>query len=119
MATFDQSTVGTDVTPDFGAQKQSKPNVRSARFGSGYEQRVTFGINQNPKVWQLQWTALSNTAADAIEAFFDARAGVEKFGWTPLNDTTEYKWLCREWSRTHQYADINQITATFEQVFEA
>ena len=84
MATFDQTTVGTDVTPDFGAQKKSQPQVRSARFGSGYEQRTQFGINQNPKTWDLTWTAQSNTAADAIEAFFDARAGVEAFDWTPL-----------------------------------
>ena len=119
MATFDESTVGTDVTPDFGAQVNSQPNVRIAKFGSGYEQRTQFGSNQNPKVWNLKWSAQSNTAADAIEAFLDARAGVEAFDWTPINDTTEYKWVCRSWNRQHVYADINTITATFEQVFEA
>ena len=119
MATFDQGTVGTDVTPDFGAQKKSQPQVRSARFGSGYEQRTQFGINQNPKTWDLMWTAQSNTAADAIEAFFDARGGVEAFDWTPLNDDTAYKFVCRQWNRQHQYADINTIQATFEEVFEA
>tara|TARA_S200002703_G_C3772044_1_gene237700 strand:+ start:841 stop:1200 length:360 start_codon:yes stop_codon:yes gene_type:complete len=118
MATFDQATVGTDVTPDFGAQVQSRPNVRSIQFGSGYQQRAQFGINQNPKVWNLTWTAQSNTAADAIEAFLDARAGIESFNWTPLNSSTSYKWICRSWQRQHQYADINTVTATFEQVFE-
>lgn len=119
MATFDDATVGTDVTPDFGAQKRSQPNVRISKFGSGYEQRTQFGINQNPKRWELTWTAQSNTAADAIEAFFDARAGVEAFDWTPLNDTESYKFVCRQWAREHRYADINTITATFEEVFEA
>lgn len=122
MATFDDATVGTSTggtTPDFGAQKSSRPNVRIAQFGSGYSQRTTFGINQNPKIWNLRWTASSNSNADAIEAFFDARGGVEAFDWTPIEDSTAYKWICREWQRTHVYADINEITATFEQVFEA
>lgn len=122
MATFDDATVGTSTggtTPDFGAQKSSRPNVRIAQFGSGYSQRTTFGINQNPKTWNLRWTASSNSNADAIEAFFDARGGIQAFEWTPIQDSTAYKWICREWQRTHVYADINEITATFEQVFEA
>ena len=100
-------------------RKKSQPVVNSIQFGSGYQQRVTFGINQNPKVWDLTWSAKSNSVADAIEDFFDARAGQESFDWTPLNDVTSYKWVCRAWNRTHQYADINVVTATFEEVFEA
>lgn len=122
MATFNDATLGVATgqsTPDFGASKKSAPAVNSVKFGSGYEQRVQFGINQNPKVWDLVWTAKSNTVADAIEAFFDARAGVEAFDWTPINSGTSYKWVCRSWSRTHQYADINVVNAQFEQVFEA
>jgi len=122
MATFDDATLGVATgqsTPDFGAQKNSQPTVNVVKFGSGYEQRVQIGINQNPKTWDLTWSAKSNSVADAIEAFFDARAGVESFDWTPINSETSYKWVCREWSRSHQYADINTVSATFEQVFEA
>ena len=121
MATFNDATVGTTAggtTPDFGAQKSSRPNVRIAQFGSGYSQRTTFGLNQNPKSWSLTWSAVSNSNADAIEAFFDARNGVESFDWTPIEESTEYQFICKEWQRTHVYADINQITATFEHVFE-
>ena len=48
MATF------PDITPDFGASKKSSPKVRIAEFGSGYSQRSTFGINQDPKEWSLR-----------------------------------------------------------------
>jgi len=122
MATFNDATLGVATgqsTPDFGAQKSSQPNVNAIKFGSGYEQRVVFGINQNPKSWDLTWSAKSNSVADAIETFLDARAGQEAFYWTPINSATQYKWVCRQWARTHQYADINTVTATFEQVFEA
>ena len=82
------------------------------------EQRIAFGINQDPKTWDLRWSALSNSNADAIETFFEARNGVESFDWSPIEDSDTYKWVCRSWQREHQYADISTITATFEEVFE-
>lgn len=122
MATFDDATVGTTIggtTPDFGASKKSEPKTRKIQFGDGYQQRVTFGLNQNPKIWDLTWTATTNSDADAIEAFFDARAAdSESFNWTPLDEAVSYKWICPNWQREHQYANINRITATFQQVFE-
>lgn len=92
--------------------------MRIAQFGSGYSQRTTFGINQNPKSWNLTWQ-VSETDADTIETFLDARAGVESFDWTPIDEATSYKWICREWQKTIPYLNRATITATFEQVFEA
>ena len=89
-----------------------------AKFGSVYSQGSTFGLNQNPKVWNLIWN-VSETNADTIEDFLDARGGVEKFEWTPLDSATEYKWICREWEKSIPYLNHATITATFEQVFEA
>lgn len=112
MATF------PSITPTYGAVKASRPNVRIAQFGSGYSQRSQFGLNQNPKVWQLTWE-ISETDADTIETFLDARGGSEKFQWTPLAESTEYNWICREWQKSIPYLNRATITATFEQVFEA
>ena len=111
MATF------PSITPTYGAQKTSAPNVRIARFGSGYEQRTTFGINQNPKEWSLTWE-VSETDADTIETFLNARGGVESFDWTPLDEATAYKWVCSQWDKTIPYLNRATITATFRQVFE-
>lgn len=113
MATF------PDIAPEYGASKQAKPNVRIAQFGSGYSQRTTFGINQDPKRWSLTWNYLEASDANSIEDFLEARAGVEAFEWTPPDDTTEYKWICREWTKAMPVGLRFTITATFEQVFEA
>jgi phage-related protein len=122
MATFDDATVGTSTggtTPDFGSSRKSQPVVRTVQFGDGYQQRLKYGLNQNPKEWDLRWTAKSTADADAIEAFFDARADDNAaFDWTPLDDTTSYKWVCSQWNREFNYANIHTITATFRQVFE-
>jgi phage-related protein len=122
MATFNDATVGTSTggtTPDFGASRKSQPVVRKVQFGDGYEQRLTYGLNQNPRIWDLTWTARDNVDADAIEAFFDARAADNaSFDWIPLNEATTYKWVVESWSRDLRYANVNTITATFRQVFE-
>jgi len=112
MATF------PSVTPTYGAQKSSAPNFRIARFGDGYEQRTTFGLNQNPKQWDLTWN-VSETDADTIETFLDARAADgASFEWTPLGESTEYKWVCEQWSKSIPFLNRATITATFRQVFE-
>jgi phage-related protein len=112
MATF------PSIAPTFGAQKQSAPRIRTAQFGDGYQQRVSFGINQNPKTWTLTFM-VDDTDADTIENFLDARAAdADAFDWTPPRETTSYKWTCMNWGRELMGDNFNSINATFVQVFE-
>lgn len=111
MATF-------TYTPDFGATKKFKPRVTAMSFGDGYEQRATFGINNNPQIWDLVFSNRSDTEAEAIDDFLIARAGVESFLWTPYNES-QARFICREWSKSIDQYNGNTITATFEQVFES
>lgn len=114
MATF------PSVTPAYGAQKTSRPRTRTVQFGDGYQQRLLYGIpsHMNPKEWDLTWN-VSETDADTIETFLNARAeDSASFDWTPLDETTSYKWICPEWSKTIPYNNRATITARFIQVFE-
>ena len=111
MATF------PSITPTYGMTKSSAPNVRAIRFGSGYEQRAQFGIQQNPKTYNLTFE-VSETDADTIEAFLDARGAVEHFQFTPPGESGAKNFVCRQWSKTIPYLNRATITATFEQVFE-
>ena len=113
MATFPA------ITASYGAQKSSKPKMRMTQFGDGYEQRTTFGLNQNPKEWSLTWQNITEANADTIEAFLDARAADSaSFDWTPPDSATSYKWVCQQWDKTIPYTGRATITATFRQVFE-
>ena len=109
----------TTVNPTYGLTKKSRPNMRSAQFGSGYSQRSTFGINQNLKVYNFKWENISETDADEIETFLDARAGVENFDYTPPGESASKKLICRDWNKTIPYLNRATITATFEEVAEA
>ena len=107
-----------DISPDYGASKKAQPKVRIVEFGSGYSQRATFGINQDPKVWSLSWENRTATVTNTIEDFLEARKGVESFNWSPPDEATAYKWICQQWTKTMPYSNLFNITATFIQVFE-
>ena len=112
MATF------PSITPTYNAQKNNQPNVRTVRFGDGYEQRLTFGLNQNAKRWSLTFE-VSETDADTIETFLDARASDNaSFDWQPPGSSTTCKWVCENWSKSIPYLNRATIQATFREVFE-
>ena len=57
------------ITPTYSFAKNTAPRVRTVVFGDGFEQRLSFGINQNPKTYSLEFR-VSETESDVIEAFF-------------------------------------------------
>lgn len=112
MATF------PSITPTYGIQKRSAPNTKTVRFGDGYEHRITFGLNQNPKVYNLTFE-VSETDADTIETFLDARAAdSDAFDFTPPGEASSSKFVCEEWNKSIPYLNRATIQATFRQVFE-
>lgn len=105
------------INPTYGAQKTSQPKVRQVQLGDGYVQRLTFGLNQDPKVWNLTFE-VSETDADTIETFLEARGGSESFNWSPPDESDSYKWVCLNWSKTIPYLNRATIQATFQEVFD-
>jgi phage-related protein len=110
MATF-------TYTPSFEATEASKPRAHKFQAGDGYEQRVRFGLNTDPKEWTLTFSERTNTERDAILTFLEARAAVESFDWTPPRGDAG-KYVCEEWQVTMRAYNFNTIQATFREVFE-
>ena len=118
MATF------PSIKPTYGQQKRSAPLTRTVRFADGYEHRITFGLaqHQNPKVFNFTYN-VSETEADQIETFLDARAlDNENFDfpvdYLPGEDTLKFKFVCESWSKSIPFKNRATIQATFRQVFE-
>ena len=114
MATF------PSIDPTYGVQKRSKPIKRTVRFADGYEHRLLFGLDAhtNPKVYSLKF-AVSESDADTIETFLDARAlDQASFDFTPPGETSSAKFVCDSWSKSIPYLNRATITATFREVFE-
>ena len=113
MATF------PSITPTYGIQKSSAPNFKRQQFGDGFSQRLTFGLNQNPKTFSLTFE-VSETDADTIETFLDAsgRNNMESFDFTPPGESSSSKFICESWSKSIPYLNRATIQATFVQQFE-
>ena len=106
------------INPTYGVQKSSAPVVRTVRYGDGYETRLTYGLNQNPKVYNLTFE-VSETDSDTIETFLDARAADnDSFDFTPPGEGSSSKFVCESWNKSIPYVGRATIQATFRQVFE-
>lgn len=123
MATFDDATVGTSTggtTPKYGQRKNSAPLTRTISFADGYEHRIIFGLaqHQNPKIFSFTFE-VSESDADAIETFLDARANDSaSFTYTPPGESSSSQFVCDRWSKSIPYLNRATIQATFRQVFE-
>ena len=99
MATF------PSITPKYGQQKRSAPKTRTVRFADGYEHRILFGLaqHQNPKVFNFTYN-VSETQADEIETFLDARANdSDSFTFTPPGESSSSEFVCESWSKSIPY----------------
>jgi phage-related protein len=110
MATF-------TYVPSFGINEQSQPTTRTVQYGDGYSQRLRYGLNTDPKKWQLRFENRDNTETTNITDFLEARAGAESFDWTPPRGSAG-KYICSEWSVDMTHYNINTVVATFVEVFE-
>ena len=108
------------IQPKYGTVKRSEPNIRTIRFADGYEHRLILGLaaHQNPKVITLSFH-VSETDADTIETFLDARAlDQASFTFTPPNESSSSQFVCERWSKTVTFNNRATINATFREVFE-
>ena len=107
------------ITPRYGITKTSKPNVRVVQYGDGYQQRQAVGLNQNLKTWNPEFVNISETDADTIETFLEARvADNAPFAWTPPGESSASNFICLSWTKTIPYNNRATISAQFQEVAE-
>ena len=80
MADFDTAV---NIKPIYGQVKNQAPKQRVVPLGDGYEHRLTVGLQQNPKVYNLTFV-VSQTQAEVIDGFLRSRKFKnESFTYTP------------------------------------
>ena len=79
---------------------------------------LRLGSTKIPKVFSLTFE-VSETDADTIETFLDARAADnDSFDFTPPGESSSSKFVCETWSKSIPYLNRATIQTTFRQVFE-
>jgi phage-related protein len=101
-------------SPAAGPKMSCEPNVETARFGDGYEQRIPKGINHAPVTWSLRFSSKNSGAA---YAFLKAKGGYLPFMWTdPLGVTGSF--VCAKWDMIQVAPEMYDLMCEFRQVFE-
>ena len=104
--------------PLISGAKRNAPRVRSTRFNDGYEKRISFGLNQNPKIWNLTFN-LDEEGTTEVETFINDRIDDgESFDWQPPGSIVAYKWICLQWTKRIPFLNRASLNMTFQQVFE-
>ncbi|MCL1623811.1 phage tail protein [Moraxella sp. Tifton1] len=92
-------------------------NKTTTQFGDGYEQSVSFGINNSRKSWQCSKTD-TKAVIDEIYRFLVDTKGVEAFNFKPLPDEPAIKVrLDGEVSRNRVGGNAWQISFNLKQTF--
>ncbi|WP_436897707.1 phage tail protein [Acinetobacter gyllenbergii] len=87
----------------------------SSKFGDGYEQNVSVGINNKSGQWQYSKTG-TKALIHEIKAFFDDHKGADSFLWdSPLDGEVRVK--TGDYQPTCLGGDAWRISTTFTQVF--
>ena len=94
----------TQIRPDRGIRKASKPRIRTAKFGDGYEQRLVDGINAIEEQYSVSFNNRPKADIDDIVKFFDTRVAAS-FDFT-IPDTnnsgeTTIKVVCNSYNTTY------------------
>ena len=106
------------ANPTYNTRINNKPAVNIAKFGDGYEQRLTEGLNQNPLTVNLVFE-LGQTEADSAISFLDARiTDGASFDYTLPNETTARKFICHSYPRSIPFLNRVRLSCTFREVFE-
>lgn len=80
MASFDTQV---NIKPTYGQVKKQAPKQTVVSLGDGYEHRLTVGLQQNPKQYNLTFL-VSQTQAEVIDGFLRSRKFKnESFTYTP------------------------------------
>lgn len=95
--------------------QQTTFKTLSSKFGDGYEQHVSVGINNKSSTWQFTKTGKKALILE-IKAFFDAHKGADSFLWdSPLDGEVRVK--AGEYTPICLGGQIWRISTTFTQVF--
>ena len=73
---------------------------------------------ENNVVYNLTFE-VSETDADTIETFLDARANDSaSFTFTPPGESSASQYVCESWNKSIPYLNRARVQATFREVFE-
>jgi len=121
MATFDSSSVGSDVSPSYPPTLSIENNLIKVELGDGYQHRLQKGVNPTRRTFTLSFKARDNTFTTNVLNFLadptKGNNGAKAFTWSPPYGATG-KWTCENPTVNLIAFDLNDVQLVFQEVFE-
>ena len=109
----DKFTYPSDLDGNSDTQRFT---ILNSKFGDGYEQNISVGINNRKGEWAYQRTGYK-AEIRLIKAFFDKHKGADSFLWdSPLDGEVRVK-TDTNYSPIHIGGGVWRISTKFTQVF--
>ena len=103
--------------PDYNLQVSNAPRVHSIKFGDGYEQRITHGINNSLMNLPVTFNNRTEEETVAIAHFLADKEAKHPFYFrVPEPHNVIKKFVCKQWASTLVFENNFNTTATFEEV---
>jgi len=112
-----------NVTPDKSMARSSKPNLLTATFGDGYEQRAVDGINHLTETYSTSFKTRPKADIDDIVTYLEGTNGVTDFDFT-IPDTNSagnektIKVVFVDYSITYEYDNFYSLNVNLRRVYE-
>lgn len=103
--------------PDQGPKEDTRTDVNETKFGEGYAQRTSNGINSVSQHWAYNFTLRTKAEILAIRAFLKTKFGVHSFTLTNSYGE-EIRVTSKTWSTSINHDGDCSASVTFDQVFE-
>lgn len=109
----------TTIVADRGLSRTIKHRVLTAKFGDGYEQRVTDGVNSKGDTFAISINNRLATEVNLIAKFLDVKAGSNfDFIVTDYDGDTTLKVVCDDYNVIYTREEYHSLTANFRRVYE-
>ena len=118
MANFNTDV---NLSPNYGIKITNRPVYKVVKFADGFEQRINFGlgINQNPRIINLQFNDITEAESDTLTNFLKARnVDNESFDFTPPEGLIGKFVVDGDYGKTINYSGLASVDVTFREVFE-
>ena len=116
MANFNTDV---NLSPDYGITIERTPKITTVTFGDGMEQRLTEGLNQNPRKISLTFKNITEAQSDTLINFLNDRiTNADSFDFLPPNDDAGKFVIDGNYKKTINFADLADVSVTFREVFE-
>lgn len=111
-------TLPANPSPDVNIKRTRKPNLKIVKFGDGYSQRNTFGLNQVAMEGSLSWSNINEAEKIILEDFAESHARGQAWLWEMPDEDEPRQWHLMSWEIVYVKYGVYTVAFAIEENFD-